>query len=326
MAEFFIDHLDLIGTADIRVWFTEKVLLTVDLVDPSRYPIAVRFGEASPVAAATVTPGPEPIMYVDIRLTDRLTANAYYRIAIVDLVAFDGTPASTQHDFFFTGPANGQHRKTAEIKRLVPRFLNQRYETFWNAMLFALGESDHDAAGDEVGVSALQQLLDDIFIDTAAGTALTVIGQNMAIPRPKVDKGDDTAFRQLIPLLAWGPKGTLSLLHRVCTVLLGDRAQGAQWDIYEVNPGEVIVEATVSAAAGALPLADATYLHEDATVTEGASYAGDMLATDATVDASALDGNVALVAGPVIPATLFEMLALAKASGVFVRIEQITVY
>lgn len=67
--------------------------------------------------------------------------------------------------------------------------------------------------------SSLDQARSSIFVGTAEGEDLDILGRNFGFPRyPGLS---DSAYRDLIQALAWGPKGTVASIHTALTALVG---------------------------------------------------------------------------------------------------------
>ncbi len=112
--------------------------------------------------------------------------------------------------------------------------------------------------------SAIDQARDSMLVNTASGKALTDLGANYGVPRPPQSPFDDELFRQIIPVLAWLPKTPLLVTYKLAEVIFGTQAAvkasyGYAWQIYEVNPNEIIFECPLGLISGNLQVA--SYMH-----------------------------------------------------------------
>lgn len=124
--------------------------------------------------------------------------------------------------------------------------------------------------------SAVEQLRDAIFLNTADGRDLTRLGRNAAVPRPRFNPADDELFRKLIPLASWAPKMVLSAMHKILTAFFGEPGI-AGWNVYQILPNQITVEIPNSLIPGG-DLNSATYLQQQLTPIEND--------TDLTADAA----------------------------------------
>jgi len=112
--------------------------------------------------------------------------------------------------------------------------------------------------------SAIDQARDSMFVNTASGKFLTDLGSNYGVPRPPQSPFDDELFRRIVPVLAWLPKTPLLVTYKLAEVIFGTQAvvqtqYGHTWQIYEVNPNEIIFECPIGLIAGNTETA--SYMH-----------------------------------------------------------------
>lgn len=118
--------------------------------------------------------------------------------------------------------------------------------------------------------SAIQQARDTMFWDSASGKYLTSLGADLGVSRPPQSPFDDTLFRTVGQILGWLPKTPLLVMYRLAEAIFGTQASllvlnGRSWQIYEVNPNEIIFECPIELIAGTV--STASYLHGYAGVT-----------------------------------------------------------
>lgn len=112
--------------------------------------------------------------------------------------------------------------------------------------------------------SAVDQARDSMYVNTATGKALTDVGANYGVPRPPQSPYDDELYRRIIPVLGWLPKTPLLVTYKLAEVIFGTQEAvkdlyGHQWEIYEVNPNEIIFECPIDLVAGNTNIAG--YMH-----------------------------------------------------------------
>jgi len=112
--------------------------------------------------------------------------------------------------------------------------------------------------------SAVDQARDSMMFDTASGKYLTIGGANYGIPRPPQSPFDDELFRKVAQILAWLPKTPYLVTYRLAEAIFGTQQAvqdqfGVTWQIYEVNPNEIIFECPLELISGTIETA--TYLH-----------------------------------------------------------------
>lgn len=112
--------------------------------------------------------------------------------------------------------------------------------------------------------SAIRQVRDSMFIDTAEGKYLTRCGANQGVPRPPQSPFDDTLFRKIIPILSWLPKTPKLVAYRLAEAIFGTQADliaanGRAWEFFEVNPNEIIFECPVELISANQSIA--SYMH-----------------------------------------------------------------
>lgn len=217
----------------------------------------------------------------------------------------------------FVGPAGAAHRKTEELKRLIPTQYDYTAGTPLGALLLAIGEADH-LVGGEGADTAVTTARDSVFLDTATGVDLTIIGRNYGAARPvTVAPDDDATFRKLIPLFAWTPKTTLHLVYLVAEVLLGRREDGARWAVYEVGRNQITLEVDFTQlSSGTADAASASYLHASAAEDGATTYMGDYMVADAAVAGTTVDSNTLIMSGSVAQDLLVDVFTTILAAGV----------
>lgn len=112
--------------------------------------------------------------------------------------------------------------------------------------------------------SAIDNARASITVSTAEADYLTVVGRNYGVPRPPGLPGSDDLYRCVIQILAWLPKTVLHTMYRLTECIFGTQASirlGGKraWQIYEVNPNEIIFELPEHLITGTLETA--SYLH-----------------------------------------------------------------
>lgn len=138
--------------------------------------------------------------------------------------------------------------------------------------------------------SALDQLRAGVFVGTAVGEDLDVLGRNLGVPRdPSVT--DDAHYRQIIEAVAYSPRGTLYALELALNAMVG----AGNYQIQEGFPGSLnTVQVSLSAQ---------TFLSQQA---QGHTY---------------LDGRTALVAAsatqPTLPEAFLSVTSLQLADEAF---------
>ena len=120
---------------------------------------------------------------------------------------------------------------------------------FTHGGVFVSGAAnDHDIGSQvtdlSVTYSAIDQATHALFLDTATGTDLSVIGRNLGVLRAP-SLADDEQYRNLIRVLAYNPRGTLLGLRLVLDTLVGAGNYAITEDL-EAAPCEVSI--TVSGA------------------------------------------------------------------------------
>lgn len=68
--------------------------------------------------------------------------------------------------------------------------------------------------------SAIERTIQNFFVNTASGAALSTVGRNVGVPRPAGLEDDDT-FRKVIRALAYSPKGTMYAIELALTAFFG---------------------------------------------------------------------------------------------------------
>jgi hypothetical protein len=96
-------------------------------------------------------------------------------------------------------------------------------------------------------VSAIEQARRDLLFTFAEGVPLSVLGQNVGIPRPPQLPDDDAMMRRLIRLLAHQPKVINFAVYHLLSAIMGSQSEIIAnslrpWRIYEVNANEIIIE------------------------------------------------------------------------------------
>lgn len=210
------------------------------------------------------------------------------------------TPASGSFDFV----GASSEVKAFTLRSMIPQWYNAEPGTRLWSMLTALGNSDADVAELDLETSAIAQARAAVFIDSAAGEDLSIIGQNFGIPRPIARVGDDVLYRALIKALAFAPRGTMRPIYAVVEAFFGPQSTGG-WRIFDPGGNKIVIW-LVSLIESRLP-SNASYLHLDETIfgepnNLGSIFSGDYLmvgptfSRDNTVIKLGTNGN--LIAGP----------------------------
>lgn len=79
--------------------------------------------------------------------------------------------------------------------------------------------------------SAIDKMLSSLFVDTAEGESLSIVGRNVGVERPNGLEDDDT-FRNVIKALAYLPRGTMFGLELALTAFFG----AGNFEVYENFP------------------------------------------------------------------------------------------
>ena len=69
-------------------------------------------------------------------------------------------------------------------------------------------------------MSALDIYRNSFLVDTATGTDLDIVGNNVGVPRP-AELSDDDIYRELIKAIAYAPRGTIFAIEQALDVLIG---------------------------------------------------------------------------------------------------------
>jgi hypothetical protein len=94
--------------------------------------------------------------------------------------------------------------------------------------------------------SAIQRARFSMLVSTAEAEFLSILGQNVGVPRPPVDGSDDELMRRLLQVLSWQPKTILFTLYALMTAVFGSQESYAvddrrPWRIYEFT-NEIVIE------------------------------------------------------------------------------------
>ncbi len=154
-----------------------------------------------------------------------------------------------------------------------------------NALLSAAGVED-DAL-----VSTLSDVKDQIFVETSEGKFLDRLGNNYGCVRPSAGT-TDVIYRCLIRKIALNPHNRIKAIRDVLECFLGP-STGLNWEVWQINPGEIIIEIELEAR----DLASATYIRADATVNGNTTFLGDYMRASSVELGSEIDGHIFIVAG-----------------------------
>lgn len=171
-----------------------------------------------------------------------------------------GSNEAASNVFDFTGV--GCEPKAFTLRDMISKWYNASPGTRLWAILCAMGNSDADIAELELVTSAMAQARAALFINTATGSDLSIIGQNFGIPRPAAAVGDDELYRNLIKALAFGPRGTMRTIYGVVSAFFGPQAEGG-WRIFDPGGNKIII--WLKTLVDERSPANASYLHKDAT-------------------------------------------------------------
>lgn len=171
-----------------------------------------------------------------------------------------GSNEAASNVFDFTGV--GCEPKAFTLRDMISKWYNASPGTRLWAILCAMGNSDADIAELELVTSAMAQARAALFINTATGSDLSIIGQNFGIPRPAAAVGDDELYRNLIKALAFGPRGTMRTIYGVVSAFFGPQAEGG-WRIFDPGGNKIII--WLKTLVDERTPATASYLHKDAT-------------------------------------------------------------
>lgn len=166
----------------------------------------------------------------------------------------------------------------------------------------------------------------DVFLRTARGEDLAILGRNYGVLRPFLLALSDAQFRRYIAVLAFKPKSVAARLDELLTIIFGDKAT-AGWEVYEIRKKTITVEIPVSLLA--VGPSTATFLRPDASQNSSNYWTGDYVVSDATKDA--IQKVKPTSADPVSPVTnnsvyvsasqlnrpgLVDVVKLVKAAGI----------
>ena len=94
--------------------------------------------------------------------------------------------------------------------------------------------------------SAIQRARFSMLVAYAEDKFLSILGQNVGVPRPPVDGTDDELMRRLLQVLSWQPKTILFTLYALMTAVFGSQESYTvddrrPWRIYEFT-NEIVIE------------------------------------------------------------------------------------
>jgi hypothetical protein len=142
--------------------------------------------------------------------------------------------------------------KVGAVKAAMPKIYNvNKPGGLLNALLSALGIADQTIADNTLLGKA------NVFLETAVGSYLDVIGSNYGVARPSSAVSDAT-YRNLIRDIAWQPHSIIKIFRTVLTDFLGP-SDGSNWDVFQIVPAQVIIQ--IRTLVQPRTLVDATYLH-----------------------------------------------------------------
>lgn len=127
--------------------------------------------------------------------------------------------------------------------------------------------------------NGLEGVTRDLYLRTAYGEALNVLGANYGAPRPERLAFTDARYRLFVQALAVQEKCNLASIEALLVALLGPRSGG--WTVYETKKKTITVEYAVALLAESA--GTASYLRASA-VDSDVSWTGDYLRADATSD------------------------------------------
>lgn len=170
-------------------------------------------------------------------------------------------PRNYTNTFDFIGA--GCELKTYTMIDLIQPWYDTRPGSRLLAIMCAIGDSDADIAETDKVDSAIRKTRDNLFVGTAAGAALSVIGQNYNIKRPTSAQANDTIYRNLIKAMAFARRGSLKTIYDVVRAFLGTQEE-AGWDIFDPGGNQIVIHARN--VADVRTPQTATYFHKNSTL------------------------------------------------------------
>jgi hypothetical protein len=245
----------------IQLLFSEPFNQNSELYKKDNYVFNVRFG--TNIQLYTKLVEVFDTVTVVLTLQDAMLTDGNYEVTVSGVSALSDNirieNGSGNRTLQFVG--DGDPKKTFSIKKKVPQWWNTSYGSNLHTLLGATGEKLEELVG-ESSFSNYQEAIKSLFIRTAVGEDLSLIGQNYGIKRPSFLTSDDDLYRKIIPLFATKKKSVLEIFYAALIALYGPQST-AHWHIFVINSNEVIVEIPQSTYLGiaAGNLTCATYLH-----------------------------------------------------------------
>jgi len=124
--------------------------------------------------------------------------------------------------------------KIDSIVKLFPPFYKTAEGSTLRAILTAISNED------DREVEQIFQTKNQLFVETAEGEFLDVIGANVGVTRTKDFFLADSVFRRLIPVLSYNEKNITRIFEEVLDVIFAGIP--SEYAVYEIDPNVVVVK------------------------------------------------------------------------------------
>jgi len=135
--------------------------------------------------------------------------------------------------------------KKDKIKKSVPSYFKPEVNIYWKNFLESIAEEDNRV------ITQIDEAKKQIFVETASGSYLDALGDNVSVFKPLELNLSDDKYRELIKFLSFYPKQVKSLILEVLDVFYGETysrfsSQTINNAPYNLTGGECLVYKTES--------------------------------------------------------------------------------